>query len=491
MKSNITQTEDKIQNPTTFGVPEMNKTTGQNTVVPVADVVNANKLNIKTPNLQPTALMSQNLVTMAQEQATKQTELDTIREQKKLDLAKQRSEQEGLVSLVSGQGTKIQTAYDEAIKAMSPLEKEISDLSNTINTRTSQFRNQMIDESGRRIAGEFVTGRQAIIQQRASAEIADLSATLDAKNGQLESAQRKLTQSMEIKQAVFKAEKEAQAIKVDLYKEITGETKEEEVNKLKELEKVEAKFEKEKDEIQQIALKALSEGAGSGEVQKIMNSKSAGEAMANAPTVGRSARLEASLKSLQISSTRQAIARANAAAKSGSAGLTGEEDFSTAGYAKRMADSKKYIDAFEKTMVKQGSKLPTANQIIDFRAKGKLPNEFQGEGWRRYMQAQEDYVTANLRKESGAAISDDEFIRESSKYFAKPGDGADVLTQKKQSRDTSTEALKLASKGGYEYLDYTMSQPSARASAILSSYTEDSETETDTLSVANQALSQL
>jgi len=475
---------------TTINELDTNKTTNTG-AIPVASIINAKKLTIPQPNLAPTALMSENLVTIAQNQAQKQTELDTIREQKKTDLTKQRSEQESLVSIIGDGGKSLATEYQKGLDALSPMEKEISNITDTINQRVSTFRNQMIDESGRRIAGGFITGRQSIIQQKASAEIADLSAVLDAKNGRLESAQHKLAQSMEIKQMVTKAETEAQRVKVDIFREITGETKEEEVNKLKELEKVETKFEKEKDDIEQIAMKALSEGAGSNEVQKIMNSKSAGEAIANAPTVGRSARLEASLKSLQISSTRQAIARANADAKSEHASLTGKEDFSTAGYAKRMVDSKKYIDAFEKTMIKQGSKLPTVNQIIDFRAKGKLPNEFQGEGWRRYMQAQEDYVTANLRKESGATIVDDEFIRESNKYFAKPGDGAEVLNQKKRSRDTSTEALKLASKGGYEYLDYTMSQPTERANAILSSYAEVSETDTDTLSFANQALSQL
>lgn len=481
---------------TTFNEPDTNKTTNTG-AIPVASIINAKKLTIPQPNLAPTALMSENLVTIAQNQAQKQTELDTIREQKKTDLTKQRSEQESLVSIIGDGGKSLATEYQKGLDALSPMEKEISNITDTINQRVSTFRNQMIDESGRRIAGGFITGRQSIIQQKASAEIADLSAVLDAKNGRLESAQHKLAQSMEIKQMVTKAETEAQRVKVDIFREITGETKEEEANKLKELEKVETKFEKEKDDIGTIAMQALSAGASSGEVQKILGSKSKAEAMANAPTVGRSARLDASLKSLQISSTRQAIARANADAQSeragltGHASLTGKEDFSTAGYAKRMVDSKKYIDAFEKTMIKQGSKLPTVNQIIDFRAKGKLPNEFQGEGWRRYMQAQEDYVTANLRKESGATIVDDEFIRESNKYFAKPGDGAEVLNQKKRSRDTSTEALKLASKGGYEYLDYTMSQPTERANAILSSYAEVSETDIDTLSFANQALSQL
>lgn len=51
-----------------------------------------------------------------------------------------------------------------------------------------------------------------------------------------------------------------------------------------------------------------------------------------------------------------------------------------------------------------------------------------------YLQAQENFVTAVLRPESGAVISDSEFAREEKKYFPQVGDDERVLEQKENSR---------------------------------------------------------
>ena len=58
-------------------------------------------------------------------------------------------------------------------------------------------------------------------------------------------------------------------------------------------------------------------------------------------------------------------------------------------------------------------------------------------------QAKVNFITAILRKESGAAIGQDEFLREDEKYFPQRGDSDAVLAQKKQARQTAIKAMEI------------------------------------------------
>lgn len=58
-------------------------------------------------------------------------------------------------------------------------------------------------------------------------------------------------------------------------------------------------------------------------------------------------------------------------------------------------------------------------------------------------QARRNFVTAVLRKESGAAISPGEFATESLKYFPQPGDDDSVIRQKQHARETAIKALEV------------------------------------------------
>lgn len=49
-------------------------------------------------------------------------------------------------------------------------------------------------------------------------------------------------------------------------------------------------------------------------------------------------------------------------------------------------------------------------------------------------QAQRDFINAVLRRESGAVISDQEFDNARKQYFPQPGDGPEVLEQKRNNR---------------------------------------------------------
>jgi hypothetical protein len=59
----------------------------------------------------------------------------------------------------------------------------------------------------------------------------------------------------------------------------------------------------------------------------------------------------------------------------------------------------------------------------------------------RYRQGQENWVTANLRQESGAAIGRDEMNKDIRKYFPIPGDSKEVIAQKTRSREVARQGM--------------------------------------------------
>jgi hypothetical protein len=56
-------------------------------------------------------------------------------------------------------------------------------------------------------------------------------------------------------------------------------------------------------------------------------------------------------------------------------------------------------------------------------------------------QARRNFITAVLRKESGASISPTEFANEEKKYFPQAGDTSEVIAQKRASRDLAIQAM--------------------------------------------------
>lgn len=64
-----------------------------------------------------------------------------------------------------------------------------------------------------------------------------------------------------------------------------------------------------------------------------------------------------------------------------------------------------------------------------------------------------NFITAILRKESGAAISPQEFTTAEKLYFPKPGDAASVITQKQKARDLAIKAMKVQAGPGAKSID--------------------------------------
>lgn len=67
----------------------------------------------------------------------------------------------------------------------------------------------------------------------------------------------------------------------------------------------------------------------------------------------------------------------------------------------------------------------------------------------KFEQAKRDFINAQLRRESGAAISPTEFDSANKQYFPTPGDSAEVIQQKAANRRAAIEAL--GREGGPSY----------------------------------------
>lgn len=76
-------------------------------------------------------------------------------------------------------------------------------------------------------------------------------------------------------------------------------------------------------------------------------------------------------------------------------------------------------------------------------------NVAQSESYQKFKQARDNFITALLRQESGAAISASEFSRYEKELFPQPGDGAGVVAQKRDARRVAIEGMKKGAGPGY------------------------------------------
>ena len=104
------------------------------------------------------------------------------------------------------------------------------------------------------------------------------------------------------------------------------------------------------------------------------------------------------------------------------------------GFYGRMTYLSPIIDKFEQ----QGT------ELFDSIVKG-IPiagNYLTSSEYKQYMYAKDNWIAAQLRDESGAAIGTDEYINADQQYFPQVGDDAKTIEQKRQLRKKAEEAMK-------------------------------------------------
>lgn len=112
--------------------------------------------------------------------------------------------------------------------------------------------------------------------------------------------------------------------------------------------------------------------------------------------------------------------------------------------------------------------LPTASFI----AQQNLPSWLQTSNVQSFNQAKSNFITAVLRQESGAAISDSEMARYDAQYFPQPGDSPTTIAQKAQNRAQVVASYKTAAGPAYAPpIGALTSNTETNAQAVLNAYT--------------------
>jgi hypothetical protein len=108
-------------------------------------------------------------------------------------------------------------------------------------------------------------------------------------------------------------------------------------------------------------------------------------------------------------------------------------------YAQRADNATQVIDKLASDITKMWSVNYAAQKALENTSIG---NTMVDDTVQQYRQAERDFVTAILRRESGASISSSEFDTAERQYFPRPGDSQATLDQKKKLRDTAIASIK-------------------------------------------------
>lgn len=119
------------------------------------------------------------------------------------------------------------------------------------------------------------------------------------------------------------------------------------------------------------------------------------------------------------------------------AATVSEGERNASGFAERMIEADRI--AAEIAGKDAGAQKP--GFIEQLAGNGMIGNTSRSPARQQYRQAQEDWVRAKLRKESGAAIGAEEMEREISMYFPQIGDSPEVIAQKSRARATANQAM--------------------------------------------------
>lgn len=155
--------------------------------------------------------------------------------------------------------------------------------------------------------------------------------------------------------------------------------------------------------------------------------------------LGELARMEESAFARQESAADRRLARDLAQGEREQKRLEGTEGQKlAAGFADRMVASEAIIEqlppqALPTEFTSLAGAVPFAGTYLQ--RKAMTPEQ------QKYKQAADNWIRANLRKESGAVIGADEMAAEYETYFPQPGDSPDVIRQKAEARKITTNAM--------------------------------------------------
>ena len=176
------------------------------------------------------------------------------------------------------------------------------------------------------------------------------------------------------------------------------------------------------------------------------------------------ARMQESFDQNQRAAQERLLARQIAAGDRADKKLEGkkptESEQKAYGFAQRMELSDQLLTNLENQVLKEGLDTTALYPTATSQAAGKVPligdylrTRITSPVQQQYRQAQENWVRANLRKESGAVIGSDEMADEIRTYFPQPGESAEVIQQKQLARQVTQDAMKTSAGAIYRPFD--------------------------------------
>lgn len=116
-----------------------------------------------------------------------------------------------------------------------------------------------------------------------------------------------------------------------------------------------------------------------------------------------------------------------------------EGQLAGAGYLQRMTGAEKIINDLSSSGM---DAIPLIKSMaLDTKAEGYALSPAEAS----LAQAQRDWVRAKLRKESGAVIADEEMASEIKTYFPLPGEGPEIIAQKREARRRAERQMQIGS----------------------------------------------
>jgi hypothetical protein len=132
-----------------------------------------------------------------------------------------------------------------------------------------------------------------------------------------------------------------------------------------------------------------------------------------------------------------------------------DSQIQSATYGKRIAQAEDVFSDLEKAGYDRGNIGEGTKDILS-----KIPGmgNFTSENLKRQKQAERNFVTATLRRESGASISNSEFKTAEEQYFPRAGDSPEVTAQKRANRMQVQEGMKLGAGRAWDQLPQVKSE---------------------------------
>lgn len=344
-----------------------------------------------------------------------------------------------------------ESIYNKSLKesGLRKYQQEAQNYSSQINAITAKAQADILSTTGqgRGIPEAIIGGQQAQISKEAAIQALPLQALLANAQGNVELAQSHLDTLFKIRFEDAKTKHEYKTKLLDSAMQVASKQEQRQYEAIQKADdRKYAEQVKNTDTIKDITKQALSNGAPASVLNALagidMSSPTAyADSIKIAGKYGgdylRAEMLREQIKTEKaqqsnIYSTIASRKEADALARTPGGGKPPTDaQVQNAGYADRIAQANTIIDSKAATL----SRMNYA-QFKLIESNSQLANSLLSDDQRQAGQAMRNFITAKLRKESGASISPSEFADARVQYFPALGDDAQTLANKKALRDS-------------------------------------------------------